>query len=124
MVDVGSERVKWCLHCEAILPFDQETCSVCGASAGAASGAGGEEAVRPCVTCSELIPEADFFCPKCGDFALAVPTHDAGAPALVALEAGTVTTLQRVLAVTLFLGGFALVFAVLREWTEWKALLG
>lgn len=120
MADAGTERVKWCLHCEAILPFDQETCSVCGASTGAS---GAEEAVRPCLTCSELIPETDFFCPKCGDFALAVPAHDAGAPAILAIEAGTVTTLQRVLAIALFVGGACLVFAVLREWLDWRALL-
>lgn len=121
MADAGTERVKWCLHCEAILPFDQETCSVCGASTAAN---GGEEAVRPCLTCSELIPEADFFCPKCGDFALAVPAHDAGAPALAAFEAGTVTLLQRVLALTLFVGAGALVVTVVREWSAWRALLG
>jgi RNA polymerase subunit RPABC4/transcription elongation factor Spt4 len=120
MAEPGTERVKWCLHCEAILPFDQETCSVCGASAAAG---GADEAVRPCLTCSELIPEADFFCPKCGDFALAVPAHDGGAPAWSALEAGAVTTLQRILAITLCAAGAVLVIAVVREWTDWRALL-
>ncbi len=71
---IGEERVKPCLECMAVIPFDAEVCSLCGSRT--RKSPDGEEAVRPCLACDALVPEQDLFCPACGDFALAVKTHD------------------------------------------------
>lgn len=58
-------RVKPCLECGTILPFDATTCSLCGAPVGG----GDEEAVKPCLACEKIVPFDAFYCPECGDFA-------------------------------------------------------
>ncbi len=68
------ERVKPCLDCEAVIPFDAEVCSLCGSRT--RKSPDGEEAVRPCLACDALVPEQDLFCPACGDFALAIRSHE------------------------------------------------
>ena len=68
------ERVKPCLECGTILPFDAELCSLCGVSARAAKAADEPEPIKPCLACGALIGESALFCPDCGDFTLSVET--------------------------------------------------
>jgi len=89
------DRVKPCLQCESILPFDAETCSLCGATCRPDAG---EEAVKPCLTCGALIPETGFFCPECGDYAADLPSGSDSIPPLGERERGALTVLSRMLA--------------------------
>lgn len=70
----AEERVRPCLECGTILPFDAEVCSLCGEQYRVLSKRGGAnaEAVKPCLACDAIIPERHLFCPNCGDFTLSV----------------------------------------------------
>lgn len=109
------ERVKPCIKCGAIMPFDEEVCSLCGTRA---AGTGeGEEAVKPCMACEELISEEDLFCPKCGDFSLRVAA-DTSATDVVPLgirEGGAVSLLARGLAVVIMLLAVVVTVTVILE---------
>ncbi|MBI4878299.1 MAG: zinc ribbon domain-containing protein [Planctomycetes bacterium] len=116
------ERVRPCLECGTILPFDAEVCSLCGTCVQA----GAEEAVKPCLACEALIPESDFFCPQCGDFALRVPV-EAGAshvPPLGSQEGRAMTVLSRAVSIAVFLTALLLVGAVAVEAWRVRAFLG
>ena len=114
----AEERVRPCLECGTILPFDAESCSLCGVRLGA--GEGEEEAVKPCVVCEELISEEDIFCPECGDFALHVSTEDrvADQAALGSHGGAAVTLLARILSILVVVAALAVAVAVALE--AWK----
>lgn len=58
------ERVRFCLDCGAVLPFDATRCPACGArEPGAATTAGPR---RPCPACGVSQPESLLFCSACG----------------------------------------------------------
>ncbi len=86
-IDTGSmaeERVRPCLECGTILPFDAEICSLCGERYRV--GRISEEAVKPCLACDEIIPARHLFCPKCGDFTLEVTVPQEFVPQIGARE--------------------------------------
>jgi uncharacterized membrane protein YvbJ len=58
------ERVRFCLECGAVLPFDATRCPACGASEPGARPAGGPGA--PCPACGALQPAGLLFCGACG----------------------------------------------------------
>ncbi len=121
MTEAAEERVRPCLECGTILPFDAEVCSLCG-SRGA--GAAAEEAVKPCLACEALIGEDDIFCPACGDFALRVDV-DRGMqprPRIGAQEGGAAQLLARVLAVVVAVGAATLAFGVAADWWRLRGL--
>jgi RNA polymerase subunit RPABC4/transcription elongation factor Spt4 len=111
------ERVKPCLQCEAVLPFDAETCSLCGASS---RKSGAEEAVKPCLTCGELLPAADFFCPECGDFALSIPAESTHTAPLGQREQGALAVLSRTLAWTIAIAALVLLATVALDYAALK----
>ncbi|MFH0944683.1 MAG: zinc ribbon domain-containing protein [Planctomycetota bacterium] len=116
--DDAEERVRPCLECGTILPFDAESCSLCGVRF--ASGEGEEEAVKPCVACEALISEEDIFCPECGDFALYVSSEDRSkdVAALGSQAGATATLLARILSVLVVVAALAVLVAVALE--AWK----
>ena len=116
------ERVKPCLECGTILPFDAEVCSLCGAREGGSAGA--EEAIKPCLACEALIPEDDIFCPKCGDFALRVDV-DRGAqsrPRIGASEGFAAQLLSRVVSIVIVVSAALLAGAVAFDWARLRGL--
>ena len=111
----SEERVRPCLECGTILPFNADACSLCGTRM--TEGGAVEEAVKPCMACEALISEEDIFCPECGDFALRVST-DSQAAVLAPLgtQAGqAVTVLARALSVLVAVLALAVLVAVLVE---------
>ncbi len=118
------ERVRPCLECETVLPFDTEVCGLCGTRTRTAA-ADEEEAVKPCLACEALIPESDIFCSNCGDFALRV-TED-GFDKIVgpigAREGGAVTFLSRLDSIVILVTAIALVSAVVVEWLRSRDLV-
>ncbi|HTE06673.1 MAG TPA: zinc ribbon domain-containing protein [Planctomycetota bacterium] len=58
------ERVRFCLECGAVLPFDATRCPACGASEPGARPAG--EAGATCPACGALGPAGLLFCGACG----------------------------------------------------------
>lgn len=122
MAEAAEERVKPCLECGTILPFDAEACSLCGVFAGRKSSA--DEAVKPCLACNALIAEEDFFCPSCGDFALRVDVDQDLRPRerIGAQEGGAAQGLSRVLAAVVALGAAALLAGVVLDWARLRSL--
>ena len=59
------ERVRFCLACGAVVPFDQATCSACGHVETGLPGSPGEPVVA-CRSCLEFLPASLLFCPACG----------------------------------------------------------
>lgn len=121
MAEAAEERVKPCLECGTIVPFDAEVCSLCGSRAG---GSADEEAVKPCLACEALIAEDDLFCPECGDFALRVDV-DRGMqprPRIGAQEGGAAQVLSRVLAVVVALGAVVLLVGDAWDWARLRGL--
>lgn len=108
------ERVKICLECETILPFDAEVCSLCGTRC--LRKPGDEEAVKPCLACEALIPASDLFCPVCGDFTLTVRAEGRTLAPLGAREGGLSVLLARIAAVAIAAGGLALAVTALLDW--------
>jgi RNA polymerase subunit RPABC4/transcription elongation factor Spt4 len=62
----GGERVKPCLSCDALIPFEAKVCPLCSSRQAALP------STRPCPSCSTSLEPRALFCPKCGK--LAVPT--------------------------------------------------
>jgi len=115
------ERVKPCLACGTIMPFDGEVCSLCGARE---AGAQGEEAIKPCLACEALIPEDDIFCPDCGDFALRFDV-DRGAqsrPRIGAQEGFAAQLLCRLVSIVIVISAALLAGAVALDWSRLRSL--
>lgn len=121
MVEAAEERVKPCLECGTIMPFDAEVCSLCGSRAG---GAAAEEAVKPCLACENLLAEADIFCSKCGDFALRVDVDRGMQPRsrIGAQEGGAAQVLSRFLAVAIAVAAGFLVVTIVIDWARLRSL--
>ena len=58
------ERVRFCLTCGEVLPFDASRCPACGAREPGAPTASGP--VLPCPSCGNRQPASLLFCGKCG----------------------------------------------------------
>lgn len=93
----GEERVRPCLECGTILPFNAEICSLCGERYRV--GRIDEEAVKSCLACDEIIPARHLFCPKCGDFTLEVAVPSEFVPQIGAREGAVVQGAVRLLAI-------------------------
>jgi len=102
----GEERVRPCLECGTILPFNAEICSLCGERYRV--GRIDEEAVKSCLACDEIIPARHLFCPKCGDFTLEVAIPSDFVPQIGAREGALVQGAVRVLAVSTVIAAAAL----------------
>lgn len=108
------ERVVPCLECGAILPFDADTCVLCGAVAVGEEGR--EEAVKPCLACEALIPEDDFFCAECGDFALTVTQSEHAPVQRLGAREGRVTTfLARLVTAVVLMAALIMVVTIVVE---------
>lgn len=119
------ERVKACLQCGTVLPFDAELCSLCGASArpGAAARAFSDpEPIKPCLACQSLIAESALFCPDCGDFTLSVAVPDFSSPPLGAEEASAVTLLSRLVAVLFAVSAAAILVVSVLDFMRVRAV--
>lgn len=92
-----AERVRFCLECGAVLPFEQRECPVCGA---AAAEPGGPPTV-PCRVCGVSLEAGRLFCPACGAEQEAAPgpvsappfDRDDGDAARLDLLAGVLATI-------------------------------
>ncbi|MGQ0552109.1 MAG: double zinc ribbon domain-containing protein [Planctomycetota bacterium] len=69
----AGERVRFCLGCGDVLPFELRHCPACGRDEPLDPGA-------PCPSCSTAIPAGRLFCPGCG--------HEASPPALNLAKSG------------------------------------
>lgn len=123
----AEERVKPCLECGTILPFDAEICSSCGtrAQSGKEDSSRDEEPVKPCLACGALIGEEALFCPECGDFTLSVRGATTRAPPIGAREGGLAAALSRAVAILVFVSALAMLFAIVLDYVQTRrALLG
>lgn len=116
----AEERVKPCLDCGTIIPFDAEMCSLCGASAGRRSNAtsADEEPIKPCMACEALIPASALFCPECGDFTLSVAAVSGSVPPIGSREGGAAAALSRVVAVVIAAAGLLFLAGVLADFAR------
>lgn len=76
--NADKERVKACLKCDQLIPFDARKCPYCKGDQ--ASGTG-----RNCAQCSTALPKGALFCPICGALSIAV----AATPLPHSFQAGT-----------------------------------
>ena len=74
------DRVRLCLSCGQVLPFEQRTCTSCGHFDPTAEKP--DEATSTCPACGASKRETLLFCPRCG-----VDVSLPRAPASVAWEA-------------------------------------
>ena len=108
----AEERVRPCLECGTILPFDAEICSLCGERY--ATSRIDAEAVKPCMACDAVIPARHLFCPECGDFTLAMRIDRENLQPLGAREGRALQWLVRLLATaTVAVAALLLVASVL-----------
>ena len=113
MTEPVEERVRPCLECGTILPFDAELCSLCGVSVRPGARKANEpEAVKPCLACEALIGESALFCPDCGDFTLSVAAPDAGTIPPVRESGSAVAFVSRSVSVLIAASAAAMLIAV------------
>ena len=53
------ERIRVCLACGELVPFEERTCPSCGHDEPI-------EGLAPCPGCGQAVPEELIFCPGCG----------------------------------------------------------
>ena len=58
------DRVKLCLSCDRLIPFDAAVCPLCGNTQPTA----GKR--KACVVCSASIPDRSIYCSECGCLAV------------------------------------------------------
>ena len=78
------ERVRFCMNCNEVVPFDVRVCPACGQFE--PQPADERAAQRACAACERPVPAARVLCPHCGRETGAVPLPRE--PAGVRVEAG------------------------------------
>jgi hypothetical protein len=61
---IDPDRVRFCLSCGQVLPFEQRTCTSCGHFDPTAEKP--DEATSTCPACGASKRETLLFCPRCG----------------------------------------------------------
>lgn len=74
-----AERVRSCLGCGELVPFELRTCPACGHHEPLASAAAGQ--ARACPACEHEVPDERLFCGACGRDVGLPPASAAGADA-------------------------------------------
>jgi hypothetical protein len=99
-VDRPGERVRFCLQCGEVLPFDAARCPACGTlEAVLPVMAGPGDDLLPCPACGAARPASLLFCPRCGAESGAARPAPRSEPAVPAAGRGSgVATLGVVLA--------------------------
>lgn len=92
------DRVRICLACGAVLPFDEVTCSACGHAESSHPESPGEPVVA-CPACLQFLAASLLFCPSCGREMGAPGTPAAAGPPLVEPTAGRLPAVAVALAV-------------------------
>lgn len=114
------DRVRPCLECGNLLPFDAEICSLCGDRAAARD----DEAVKPCLACGAVIGANQLFCPECGDFTLSIAAGEASIPPLGEREGRAIRMVAHVLAFGVLAAAAALLVMSVLNWVLVRAAAG
>jgi RNA polymerase subunit RPABC4/transcription elongation factor Spt4 len=91
------ERVRACLACGALMPFEEVICPACGHEEAAHPASPGERVIA-CPACLEFLSASLLFCPACGAEIAAVGSAPPAPAAVPEPRAGAAPVLATTLA--------------------------
>jgi len=91
------ERVRACLACGALVPFEDVVCPACGHEEASHPGSPGERVIA-CPACLEFLSASLLFCPACGAEIAAVGAAPPPAAPVPEPQAGAVPAVATTLA--------------------------
>ena len=97
------ERVRFCMNCNEVVPFDVRVCPACGQFEPQPSDE--RAAQRDCASCDKPVPASRVLCPHCGRETGAVPMPRESGSASGATADGEPAATSGRLAVALALAG-------------------